>query len=138
MAWAHAKTYPVRELAGVLWSYLGPSASGEPPLPDHPLLAGRPLAESQALLDVPWLAAREALPATSGTPLGWLLLPVDDTHSWRVGLTTGTELPARSPQAGTPTVRAAVLRALARIESGEEPGTVAMALANCLIVAGGG
>ncbi len=135
MAWAHARTYPVRELGGLLWAYLGPAPA--PPLPEPVLPAGALRLESTAMLDLPWTAAREALPALSDTAAVWLLLPVDDTHSWRVALAPTPAAMTERALGGPEPLREALLRAIARIEAGEDPVTAAEQLGSPPIVAGG-
>ena len=101
MAWARARTYPVLPYAGMYWTYLGPPPA--PELPADDVLSRRdgrrritvyPVCESDWFSAISralcrglsngatpahpmLLAAHEAAPAL------WLLVPIDDGHTWR-------------------------------------------------------
>jgi nitrite reductase/ring-hydroxylating ferredoxin subunit len=99
MAWAHAKTYPVAEHAGLLWAYLGPQPA--PPLPSYDVLdrrGGRLRITVYPVLDIDWFtafssvcqgadaAAEQLLPGHESAEVLWLQTPIDDTHTWQVAV----------------------------------------------------
>ena len=93
MGWAHGKTYPVRQYAGLLWTYLGPEPA--PDLPRLDVLArddGRrritvyPNTAANVFEDPGFDADSLLLPTHRRHGALWLRMPMDDSHTWQVAV----------------------------------------------------
>jgi nitrite reductase/ring-hydroxylating ferredoxin subunit len=89
MGWAHAHTYPVRQYAGLLWTYLGPEPA--PALPRIDVLARtdgrrriRTFANEKANVFDRGAAGSLILPTHLSADGLWLRTPMDEELTWSV------------------------------------------------------
>lgn len=164
MGWAHAKTYPVRQYAGLLWTYLGPE-----PLPELPRLDVLARSDGRRritifpntpanLFDVSGVDAESLiLPTHRRDGALWLRMPMDEGHTWTAaveflpdeGADPWTEVPelVRSAPAPAPDgvpsggsrlakVEALLMKEVERVQGGEDPTGVSRDPNDPLIVTG--